>query len=137
MKATFSTTGKEKGFNINHRKEKGFYKEYLVICPQTDERKRELYGNLKQVISCRMYATGATNYCALWVYGENYKSGTGKAGGYGYHRESAAAQDAINATGYELEKSISGVGEIAIESALKAICELEGFKDVQIFTSHA
>lgn len=120
-----SFTEKSNGFNRNHRKENHFYKEYLVISP-----------DLKQVISCRMYGTGKMNYCALWVYGNKYASGTGSAGGYGYHMESAACSEAIRNTGYKMESNISGVGESDIESALLAIAEYNGHPDCKIFTSH-
>lgn len=120
-----SFTKKSNGFNRNHRKENHFYQEYLVISPE-----------LKQVISCRMYGTGRMNYCAIWIYANEHASGTGSAGGYGYHRESAACSEAILKAGYKLEKDISGVGESAIESALLAIAEHHGHTGCKIFTSH-
>jgi hypothetical protein len=134
MQVSRNTNSQTDNFNRSHRKENHFYKEYLVITP-----------NLQQIISCRMYGTGAMNYCCIWVrvipQGEQYAthtiSGTGKAGGYGYHRESAAAHDAITAAGYILSESISGVGESAIERALVAIATFHGYDNVKIFSSHA
>lgn len=133
MKATYST-GKVKGFNRNHRKENNFLSEYLVIQPKYNLLNESI--EMKQVISLRIYGTNAMNYACLWVYANDYKSGSGSAGGYGYHRPSAAAEEAINAAGYSLDESISGVGESAIKKALNAICKLEGFKDCQIFEAH-
>jgi hypothetical protein len=121
-------------FNRAHRKENHFYKEYKVITPA-----------LNEIISCRMYSTDRMNYCCIWVrvipIGEKYAthsiSGTGKVGGWGYHRESAAAHEAITTAGYTLEKSISGVGETALEEALISIAAFHGYPDSKLFTAHA
>jgi hypothetical protein len=124
MKVTHTTTGK--GFNRNHRKEKHFYKELLVITPA-----------LKQVITCRFYGTQAMSYCCIWVNGGTYSSGSGSAGGYGYHRASAAAAEAITAAGYTLERSIAGSGDSAIEEALINMARVEGYPEAKIFSAHA
>ena len=66
-----------------------------------------------------------TDSAALWVNdytnSEINTSGTGSAGGYGYHRPSAAASEAIRNAGIELDQNISGRGDSAIEDAVKAI----------------
>lgn len=132
MKALFTDNGK--GFNRNHRKENHFLNEYKVLTIEGDK--------IKEIISCRIYGTNAMNYCCLWVQGDSFKSGSGSAGGYGYHRPSAAVQEAINNAGYQLQDdngkplSISGVGETAIKDALEAIAKYAGFSNVQIFEAH-
>ena len=49
--------------------------------------------------------------------------GSGYAGGYGYHRASAAAAEAIEAAGYDLDEDISGRGWSMIREAVKSISE--------------
>lgn len=86
----------------------------------------------------------STVYCSLWVHGDKYTSGHGKAGGYGYHRESAALQDAIESAGIELRgcnyaqwghsetpnykriAHIDGCGDNSMEMALMAIARAAG-----------
>jgi hypothetical protein len=72
-------------------------------------------------------------YCSIWVHRPEQRdrktgelevpgawwSGTGKAGGYGYHKQSAALHQAIRSAGITLSRSVSGTGEC--EDALKAI----------------
>lgn len=85
-------------------------------------------GKLKTVIDARFYMSrsgdGASPvYCAMWVFGANeiYVSGKGKATGHGYHKSSAALQDAIDSAGFDLDQSIDGRGDSAMEEALQAI----------------
>lgn len=92
------------------------------------------------IVDCRIYGTKAANYACLWVHhGDTHRSGSGKAGGWGYHRPSAAVQAAITNAGYGLYGSpykeqdtpaaarqrcyIGGVGDIAVEAALMAIAK--------------
>lgn len=43
------------------------------------------------------------DYCCLWIHGENiWFSGKGQAGGYGYHKTSAAFQGALDSAGVKL-----------------------------------
>jgi hypothetical protein len=53
-------------------------------------------------------------------------SGYGKAGGYGYHKPSAALQAAIRSVGITLAQPIEGRGEQAMEKALRAIAIAQG-----------
>lgn len=61
-------------------------------------------GEIKEVITARFYmgrsASASVVYCCLWI--NNVASGKGNAGGYGYHKESAALQYAITSAGIEL-----------------------------------
>ena len=61
----------------------------------------------KEFVDCRVYMgrsrSASTVYASIWVHGNGvYTSGNGSAGGYGYHKESAAIQDAITSAGIEL-----------------------------------
>jgi hypothetical protein len=71
-----------------------------------------------------------------------HTQGSGRAGGYGYHRPSAAAGEAIRNAGFELLTDegkpcdIGGVGDSAIEQALCAIADAIGLKDYALVRSH-
>lgn len=99
------------------RKEEHFYKQFSVINTAKSERFAH------SAVILRLYATPSRIYACLWISENDYHlSGGGYAGGYGYHKASAAAQDAIYACGISLEsKPIAGVGDDAIREALLAI----------------
>jgi len=124
------------------RRDNGFYREIAVIDPATGGA----------IVTARIYMPGQTAYCALWAAGRNgaYGRGAGKAGGYGYHKASAALGDAIADAGitltgdvYGREKSnkparINGVGDSAMEAACMAIGRaLTGKRRLILHTAHA
>lgn len=126
MKAT--KNNQSKGINTNHRRQADFAGEYLFIARVGDK--------LKDVIRCRLYSTKVRWYCCIWIQTEtDYVSGSGYAGGYGYHKPSAAVSDAIQAAGYELSEDIDGRGDSAIEQAIQALAELHGYTG-QLFYAH-
>lgn len=134
MKATYNKNAKTK-FTTFHRKEnKCYFDSYTALAACTNYEGKP---DLKPVVELRLYGTGNSNTAAIWVHAEElHTSGTGSAGGYGYHRPSAAAAEAIRNAGIELDKDISGVGDTAIEQAVKAIAEAVGYPDCPIFHSH-
>lgn len=72
-------------------------------------------------------------YCSLWVSGPNcYVSGYGVAKGYGYHKQSAALDDAIGSAGIKLSERIDGCGTAASEEALIAIAAALGYPDAVV-----
>lgn len=106
-------------------------------------------GVLRVVAEARFYmgrsSSASVVYCSLWVHGEHYCSGSGKAGGYGYHKESAALAEAIRSAGISLTGSnyatwgdakpsyknparISGCGSESVRMALLAIAKAAGAK---------
>jgi hypothetical protein len=106
-------------------------------------------GQIKTPITVRCYtgrsSSASTVYASIWASGKGvHVAGHGSAGGYGYHKESAAIQDAITSAGIELygspysgrsepedlkkRCSIGGVGSTAIESALFAIARALGYR---------
>ena len=131
MKATFSG-------NVTNARNYGGEKEtttQLKLVVRKDER-------LFVPVEARFYmgrsASASTIYCSIWINsGEIHTSGTGKAGGYGYHKESAAFAEAVKNAGvtlwgdpYKLEASeedttkqahIGGCGHGSIEAAMLAI----------------
>ena len=99
---------------------------------------------LKTIVDARFYMSykaSATSsvYCSMWVTGKDtFTSGVGKAGGWGYHKESAALQDAITSGGISLfgdvygndikttPACIGGVGQSAMRAAMLAIALAAG-----------
>lgn len=106
-------------------------------------------GSLVELIDCRAWMgrsrNASTVYASIWVKnGEHWYSGKGQAGGYGYHKISAAIGEAITSAGItlygspyrredgvDIDKrcSISGVGEGAIRSALRCIAQACGCEE--------
>lgn len=114
-----------------HRREKNFQSSYLVIAYHK--------GELKQVLELRTYGTNKMNYACLWICNNKkfgYMSGSGSAGGYGYHRTSCATMEAINKCGIRLDKNINGVGETAMETALITISKKLGYRKIKLFKTH-
>lgn len=123
MKATM---GKNVSNAVNYKGQKELVKSYNVI---TD--------TLREIIIARCYmgrsASASTVYASIWIQSSGiYTSGKGKAGGYGYHKESAAIAEAMESAGVSLDSDISGVGDGAIREALRAIAEAIGFSKVLI-----
>ncbi len=118
--------------------------------PTTDHQNAKNYGRDKETVStyrvvvrtktgpvcpvdCRVYmgrsSSASMVYASIWVYSDTVNvSGTGSAGGGGYHKESAAIDEAIKSAGIKLSKSIHGAGESAIREALTAITRALGYR---------
>lgn len=80
-------------------------------------------------------AAASVVYASVWIYSHStekregyYSGGHGTAGGYGYHKESAAIGEAIESAGITLSKNIAGVGENGIREALSAIVRACGYR---------
>ena len=121
MKATIKELA-DNGKNYGHKKE--LIQTFNVVTATSK--------GLKEIITVRCYMGRSANasvvYASIWVTAPDYHgSGTGKAGGYGYHKPSAAIGDAIASAGIGLSKDISGVGNGAIAEALGAIAEAMGY----------
>lgn len=119
-------------------------------------------GKIHHPVVARFYmgrsAQASTVYCSVWISkpgeirkdGEGYTdgfytSGRGSAGGYGYHKESAALASALSSAGVELYGSpygrdekpvrmtakhrcyIGGCGDRSMEDALKAVAVALGY----------
>lgn len=101
-----------------HRKEKNFMEEYIGLAV--------VNGKIKTVVNLRTYGTQARNTVCLWFHNEGWTisgSGSGSAGGYGYHRPSAAASEAFKKAGVELSVDINGRGDTAMKDAVLALTE--------------
>lgn len=127
---------KEK-FNTRHRKEGACYLEVrkIVTIDPTEKNPRH---RAHVPVELRLYGTGRTNTACLWInHNDTHRHASGSAGGYGYHRPSAAAQEAIENAGIKLSKRIDGVGDDAIDEALGAIADTLGVTGYAIIRSHA
>lgn len=104
---------------MTYRKENGFYKQISVIDNKTK----------KELITVRYYATSTRVYCCVWIFltEQNiYLHAGGYAGGYGYHKQSAALEDALHKLGFVFAAGFGGCGDSAEIHALEAI--LKHFK---------
>lgn len=136
----FTEPKKEKYQKIQqNRKENAFLRELCAIIINKD-------GEINAAVTLRTYGTAAKNYACLWIYAgksvvhpETYIGAGGNAGGYGYHRTSAAAGEAISLAGIELSEPIHGRGDGAIQDAVQAIAEyfFPDAKQIYIHIAHA
>ena len=134
MKATYNKNAKTKFTNFHRKENKCYFNSYTALAACTNYEGKP---DLKPVVEIRLYGTGNSNTAAIWVHAEPiHTSGTGSAGGYGYHRPSAAAAEAIRNAGIELDGDISGRGDSAIEEAVKAIAEAVGYPNCPVFHAH-
>jgi hypothetical protein len=138
--ATFSPEAKTK-WTRSHRKEgKCFLDVYQIINTDPASAHGSSYGAMiaSVPVELRIYGTGGSNTACLWVNADPlHTQGSGRAGGCGYHRGSAAAGAAISNAGFALAKSINGVGDSAIEEALCAIAKAIGIKSFVLTHAHA
>lgn len=118
----------------SNRKENAFYKQFSVYALDMPDYN----GEPRELVCLRLYATEARHYACIWIQGNDvYGYGGGNASGYGYHRASAAAQEAIRDAGITLDEYIDGRGDEAIRAALKAIAEAAGSRKYFIGEAHA
>lgn len=121
---------------------------------------------LKELVTARWYMSRSSQasvvYCCVWVHGDNqWFSGKGTAGGYGYHKYSAALDSALSSAGIKLVGSpyhgpertfeqwngtervtakqdfkqachIGGCGDRAAEDAIKAVGYALGYKKLHL-----
>ena len=123
MKANLTKTECLNALNMGNKKE----------TVKTMVRVAHKAGEFSEPITARWYmcrsGDGASPvYCSMWVHCSPYHvSGRGKAGGYGYHKGSAAFQDACDSAGIELSQPVDGRGNDLVREALLAIGEALGF----------
>lgn len=123
------------GFNANYRKESSFYESLSVIVPS---KKGERFARTS--IEARFYGPASVVYCCVWAKpkdGSEWLMGSGKAGGYGYHKASAALESALGAAGITLGERISGRGSSAMESALESVSRKLGYATGRLYRTHA
>ena len=95
-------------------------------------------GEFSEPVTARWYMSrsgdGASPvYCSLWIHcSPYYVSGRGKAGGYGYHKASAAFQEACDSAGIELSQPVDGRGDESVREAMFAIGAALGFERAEL-----
>lgn len=99
-----------------HRKENGFYRQISILDRDTGH----------SIVTARFYwpgRDGASNcYACVWVHGDNcHGRGGSKAGGYGYHKESAAISEALHDAGITFNEPFDGHGDSAMYDALESV----------------
>lgn len=101
-----------------------------------------LVADMREIITLRIYSprcrNASTILASIWVHDRKKgveRSGTGKATGYGYHKESSATAGAINSAGIQLTNDIDGRGDTAITEALEAIARRLGYRKTLIITN--
>lgn len=136
MKATIKNPLRQGERFRSCRKENHFMKEYAAIHPSTGDRDKT---RSRAFVTLRIYHTNTTAYACLWAFDSAGISinGGGKAGGYGYHKASAAAEAAFQDAGVTLDESIGGVGDDAIYEAVRALAKRLTKKSFIIHTAHA
>lgn len=93
------------------RDNQALIEEYAVLAPRAD--------GIALLVTCLSLARNASRITSIiWVGGVH---GSGWAGGYGYHKQSAAVSAAIASAGFELDQDIAGRGDSAITEALCAV----------------
>jgi hypothetical protein len=108
-----------------HRKENSFYKSLQIVGFKD--------GQFNQPLDVRFYGNGQTVYCCLWgSIGNAYFNGSGKAGGYGYDKQSAAFSNALQSAGFSVDGlSCTGENETAINIIAKDLMQLENYTIVR------
>lgn len=111
--------------SYRERQEKHFYTGYKVVCVADDK--------LVELVDARIGATDSCCYASVWLdtkytdnnyynqYGDARASA--KAGGYGYHRASAALEAAFTRAGMRFNIGCSGMGESMMHDCLLAAGE--------------
>lgn len=123
----------------SYRKEKtGLYRQYTILNFERAFINSQGISQYEESVIVRVYWPRETAYACVWISTpDNYAIGKGKAGGCGYHKESAAIDEALRDAGIQLEHCIHGVGDSAIMGALAAIAKFIGLNSWTVTTAHA
>ena len=77
----------------------------------------------------------SVHYCNVFLSNDaTHACGTGSAGGYGYHKDSAAMADALSRAGVRGVAELSGRGWNACEEYAAALAVALGFEPVMVVT---
>lgn len=135
---TLTFTPRESAKRIDsYRRESSFWAEHALIDLDMGAC----------VAMVRFYGSAATVYCVVWISAWRHGfpaagstascRGCGKAGGYGYHKASAAMQEALLDAGFTLSDDIAGRGDGAMREALESMAKLFGIARPYIHHAHA
>lgn len=127
-------------FTSSHRKEDNLMREVSALVPSSYNKTE-----MEAVVTLRTYYTKSrgSNTACIWLRTKakdgghsTHLSGSGSAGGGGYHRPSAAAQYAIANAGIELSDPIDGRGDELINEAVLAIAKAAGWKNARLHIAY-
>ncbi len=109
-------------------------------------------GELREVITVKCYmgrsASASVIHAVMWVKcaDGHWTSGNGSAGGWGYHKESAAIADAVTSAGIELQDlendrkdhwfDFAGTGTSYYPQVFDAIARAAGYRGRTLLVSH-
>lgn len=107
-------------------------------------------GELREVVTVKCYmgrsASASVVHAVMWVKcaDGHWASGSGSAGGYGYHKESAAIADAVKSAGIELKDldrkdrwfDFGGTGRSYYPQVFEAIARAAGYRGRTLLVKH-
>lgn len=104
---TATIIGEGQSNGKNYSGDKRLLSCFTVLAQYSGERSNH---DVAEVVTVRTYGGirpgGSRNYVSLWATGYGkYLAGHGQAGGWGYHRPSAAAQNAFESAGVKLSEA--------------------------------
>lgn len=93
-------------------------------------------GEIRVPLDARFYmgrsSRSSVVYCSVWMRskdGKRHLAGRGSASGYGYHKESAALDDAMASAGVAFTRRFDGCGTEAMRVAIEACAIALGYGD--------
>lgn len=110
-------------------------------------------GELREVVTVNCYmgrsASASVVHAVIWVRcaDGHWASGSGSAGGYGYHKESAALADAVKSAGIELKDldrtdrpdrwfDFGGTGTSYYPQVFESIARAAGYRGRTLLVKH-
>lgn len=110
--ALATITGPAAGGKMMDEKKLSRSFSFLTITPE---------GAPEEVARVLVWGTPSRAYASVWLkVPGDWRGGHGHAGGYGYHRGSAAVNRALKAAGVRLDDDIEGRGDSAYPGAIAA-----------------
>lgn len=121
--------------SYRERQAKHFYNGYKVVTV--------INGEMIELVDARLGATDSCHYASVWLntryYDNKYYNnmgsarGAGKAGGYGYHRASAALESAFARAGMRFSVGCSCMGESAMRDCLMCAGEYLAPENAKVY----
>lgn len=120
----------------NRRNDNFLMQISAIVTGKAEPFANAAYNQGREVVCIRVYGTRAANYVCVWVHDNKtgtHRSAGARATGGGYHRPSAALQEALHRAGVDLSQGIDGRGNSAMTEAAAAIMAALGYKKTQFF----
>lgn len=121
--------------SYRERQANHFYNGYKVVTIVNDE--------MIELVDARLGVTDSCHYASVWLntrycdndyYNNNgHAYGAGKAGGYGYHRASAALDSAFKRAGMRFNVGCSCMGESAMRDCLMCAGEYLAPENAKVY----